>query len=390
MGGRPEHPREFVRTRRGTRADTLIMVKPTEPSSAVSNRPMIVTAAVLGLVAVAIGVFALRSALTGPRSAEAAGATTERQKGRATAAAIEAGLEAAARYQRDNQFEQAATILAKLSETNPTDLTVRRSYAQALLGLKQYDRAYEQYQAAVSLLPAGSTRQIAQGADAEAAQLHFEAGTCATMAGKVDRSIEHYSMAQTANPREPKYPLYLAMVQIKAGGADAESAAMASLLRAAKLNPELAEAWGTLAELELRRDQLGLAAQHVAEARRLQPAVAKWRLVEARILNRRGQAEQAATLLLALDQAQRLQPAVLTVLGESYGLLRKPAEAAKLYADAFAAVAPDGQPNAEFAFQAALWFERAGDEASAAKFATSASMLGHGGARTMAERLKSK
>ncbi|MFN7020977.1 MAG: tetratricopeptide repeat protein [Phycisphaerales bacterium] len=366
------------------------MVNPTEPSSPASNRPMVVAAAVLGLIAVAIGALAVRSAMTGPRSAEAAGATAERQKGGASAAAVEAGLEAAATYQRDNRFEQAATILAKLAETNPTDLTVRRAYAQALLGLKQYDRAYEQYQAAVSLLPVGSTRQIAQGADAEAAQLHFEAGTCATMAGKADRSIEHYSMAQTANPREPKYPLYLAMVQIKAGTADAESAAMASLLRAAKLNPELAEAWGTLAELELRRDQLGLAAQHIAEARRLQPAVAKWRLVEARILNRRGEAEQAATLLLALDQAQRRQPAVLTVLGESYGLLRRPADAAKMYADAFAAVAPDGQPNAEFAFQAALWFERAGDGTSAAKFATSASMLGHEGARAMAERLKSK
>ncbi|MCC6322365.1 MAG: hypothetical protein IT438_13125 [Phycisphaerales bacterium] len=362
-----------------------------EPSSGrpKSNRPLLAAAAVLGAAVLVIGGIAVRSAMNGPSEASAAGGGTG-EVAPASAAAVEAGLEAAAKYQRDNQFEQAATILAKLSETNPQDLSVRRAHAQSLMGLKQYERAYNEYQAAVSLLPPGSTRQIAQGADVEAGQLHFEAGTCATMAGKIDRAVEHYSMAQTADPREAKYPLYLAMVQIKAGDGASESAAMASLLRAAKLNPELAEAWGTLAELELRKDQPGLAAQHIAEARKLQPAVAKWRLVEARVMNRRGESEQAATLLLALDPTQRNQPAVLTTLGESYGLMRKPEEAAKMYAGALAS-GPEGQtPNAEFAYQAALWYERAGDKDNAQKMATTAAMLGHDGAKAMAERLKSK
>lgn len=365
---------------------------PTSKSLSGSGRPVIAGVLVLGAAVLVIGGLALRSAMSPPSAASAG----EKPLTTASAKAIEAALESAAKYQRDGQFEQSSTILSKLVETNPQDPAIRRAYAQTLMGMKKYTPAYEQYEAALALQPPGTMQRIAAGKDEQAAQLHFEAGTCASAAGMLDRSIEHYSMAQTAAPGEAKYPLYLAMVQIKrAGGTDpeTESAAMASLLRAAKLNPDLAEAWGTLAELELRRDQPGLAAQHIENARKLQPAVAKWRLVEARILNRKGEAERAATLLLALDPSQRNQPAILTVLGESYGLMRKPAEAAKLYADAFAASGAsngDAGPNAEYAYQAALWHERAGDKGNAAKFATSASMLGHADAKDLSVRLKGK
>jgi predicted Zn-dependent protease len=376
-------------------ADTLVMVNDTNPTDSrpapaerSSNRPLVAAVLVLGAAVLVIGGIALRSAMRGPSPAVA----NDQHAKEASSAALQAGLEAAAKYQRDNQFAQAVTILSKLAESNPQDQSVHRAYGQALIGLKEYKQAYEQYEAAVSLIPAGATKQIAQGADSASAQLHFEAGTCAMLAGQIDRAIEHYSMAQTADPREPKYPLYLAMVQVRKGEPEADSAATANLLRAAKLNPDLAEAWGTLAELELRKDQRDLASQHITEARKLQPAVAKWRLVEAKILNRKGEPEQAAALLLALDESQRYQAGVLTVLGESCGLMRKPADAAKMYADAFSASSngADGQPNAEFAYQAALWSERAGDKAEAAKFATTASMLGHADAKGLAERLKSK
>lgn len=353
-----------------------------------STRPMLAAIVVLGAAVLVIGGIALRSAMNSPSAASAG----QRPSGAASnAESVEAALLAADKYTRDGQFEPAATILAKLAESNPQDQAVHRSYAQALIGLKKYGPAYEEYEKAIALMPAGTTGRIAAGSDAPAAQLHFEAGTCATAAGRLERAIEHYSMAQTADPREPKYPLYLAMVQIKTAGPDSDAAAIASLLRAAKLNPELGEAWGTLAELELRNNQPGLAAQHIEQARALQPAVMKWRLVEARILNRKGEAERAATLLLAMDGSQRMDPAVLTVLGESYGLMRKPAEAAKVYADAFAASASGATgPNAEFAYQAALWHQRAENAGEALKFATSAAMLGHEDARELAERLKAK
>jgi hypothetical protein len=108
-------------------------------------------------------------------------------------------------------------------------------------------------------------------------------------------------------------------------------------------------------------------------------------LVEARILNRRGEAEQAAAVLTALRADQRAEPAVLGVLAESYGLMRKPAEAAAMYAQASRAAA---SPNPELAYQAALWFERAGDKAQAMSFAKTAALLGHADAADLAKRLE--
>ena len=102
------------------------------------------------------------------------------------------------------------------------------------------------------------------------------------------------------------------------------------------------------------------------------------------MLNRRGKAELAAGLLTALREEQRREPAVLGVLAESYGLMRRPGEAAAMYAKAFAAVTP---PNAELAYQAALWYERASNGAEATKFAKSAALLGHKDAAEAAQRL---
>src|SRR5690606_30382505 len=130
--------------------------------------------------------------------------------------------------------------------------------------------AYEQFVAAMAI------------ADGDAA-LHFEAGTVANTAGLTDRAYEHYYRAQMMAPNEPKYPLYLAMIQIKQ---DERTAAMASLVRAVTLNEDLAEAWGTLAELELAENMLGLAQQHIEKARALQPESEKWKIAEAKILKR--------------------------------------------------------------------------------------------------------
>ncbi len=341
--------------------------------------------AVLGLggLVLVVGGFALYTAVHTPAPAAGSGTSPKGIVGNA-ATAVEAGLDAAAKYQSAGKLPEAAAILAKLAEAEPTDGAVRRAFAQVLLGQKQYADAYAQYEAAVALLPAGTTERIAKQGDPEAAELHFEAGTCASLAGLLGRAEEHYSMAQTADRRNPKYPLYLAMVQLKKGDKQSETAATASLLRAVHLNPDVGEAWGTLGEVALRNDQLTIAEQHLEKARKLQPEVVRWRMDQARLLNRRGEAERAAALLTALSPEQRSDPIVLGVLAESYGLMRKPAEAATAYAAAFKAVSP---PSAELAYQAALWFERAGEAEQAKNFAKTAAMLGNADAKDLAARL---
>ncbi len=347
-----------------------------------SRRGLLAIVGLLFAVLIVGAVFVAKSFLTVVPAKANAGNNT-----RNGATAIEAGLEAAATYQRERKFPEAMAILGKLAEQSPTDRAVRIAYAQALIGQEKHAEAFEQYEAAIKLSGASPVKPT--GAEAAAptgfkrdpalAQLHFEAGTTANMVGFSDRAEEHYWMAQVLDPMEAKYPLYLSMMQLKKGGEEADAAAGASLLRAVKVNPDLAEGWGTMAELELRKNQLGLAKQHIETARKLQPEVSRWRIVQARILNRQGEPEQASAILQALPTSDRMNKSILELQSESFGLMQKPYEAATMYEQA-QELAP---ADAELAYQAALWFKRAGDVAKARENAMKAKMLGHEGGREL-------
>lgn len=290
--------------------------------------------------------------------------------------ALEAGLAAAAVHQRDGRFAEAAAIVARLAEQTPFDPRVRLAWAQALVGRGDHTGAYEQYQAAIAIEQDSSEALTNNPALAE---LHGEAGTCAMVAGLADRAVEHYTAAQTADTSNPRYPLYLAMAQIRSGN---DAAAMVSLVRTTLLKPDLAEAWGTMAELELKQNHLGLAAQHLDKALALQPDSVKWRLVQGRLLNRKGEPEKALTVLSALPEQSRVAGPVLRLMGETYGLLNRPTDAAALYDNAARAAGSD----AELWYQAALWHRRAGDEPRAAAAASNAALLGHEQARRFNEQ----
>jgi tetratricopeptide (TPR) repeat protein len=349
------------------------------------RRGLLVVVGLLSVLLVVAGVFVVKALVASPSPADAA-----TRSARDGARAIEAGLEAAATYQREKKFTEAAAILEKLSEQSPTDRAVRIAYAQALIGLERYALAYKEYEAAIALgdssaddaLPAANEskesrlerraremKRLAGHRDPTLAALHFEAGTCANMADIPDRAEEHYWMAQVLDPGEARYPLYLSMIHIKKGDDDA---AMADLVRAVKLNPDLAEAWGTMAELELKKNQGSLSLQHIETARKLQPEVARWMLVQARALNRQLEPEKAAAILEALSPSQR-DKAVLEVLAESYGMLRTPRKAAEMYEAAWRNASTD----AELAATGAQWWHRAGDDKRALPLAKTAAMMGN-------------
>lgn len=274
----------------------------------------------------------------------------------AEASELQAAIDASAKYMAERKYPEARALLERMAEKHPTDRQVRILLARALVAQQEFAGAYEQFVAAMAL------------ADGDAA-LHFEAGTVANAAGLVDRAYEHYYRAQAMAPKDPKYPLYLAMIQIKR---DERNAAKASLVRAVTLDETIAEAWGTLGELELEDGSLGLAQQHVEKARGLQPESEKWKIDEAKILNRNNEPEKAATLLLSLSKETRHTKPVLSLLGQCYGLLGKPEDAAAMYEEAFLQ-----KRDAELAYEAALWRQRAGDEAGMRKMAEAAERLGH-------------
>lgn len=262
---------------------------------------------------------------------------------------------------REGDYAKAATLLEPLIQADPRAAEPRLLLAQVYCGQQRFPDAYVQIQAAIAATPKPTP-----------AALEFDAGTIANRAGLIDQAAVHYAAAQAANPRESRYPLYLAMIQIKQGQ---DSAATASLVRAVNLAPDLAEGWGTLGELELRANTLGLALDHFRKARDLQPALARWRVGEARVLKRQGDAEAAATILTALDERDRFHPDTLALLAECFGFLSRPRAAAEAYAAA--AITRAGSPDeGPFHRQAATWFDRAGDPEIAQKHARRADELG--------------
>ncbi|MFN0012644.1 MAG: tetratricopeptide repeat protein [Phycisphaerales bacterium] len=268
------------------------------------------------------------------------------------------------------QNQPAAAILSRAVERWPKDQELRLRLGEALIALKDFASAYPHYRAAIDIGPAP-------------ANLHLDAGTVANAAGLPDEAMAHYLLARKADPANPRIPLYLGMVHARRGD---DAAATASLLTAIGLDPSLAEAWGTLAELSLRNDRLGMAADQARKARELQPTELRWRLVEARALKRDNKPDQAAMLLVGLDAANRAQPAVLELLADCYGMLGKPAQAAAACEEAAKTRPADGT----VAYLAALWLDRAGKREDAERFARRADELGEPRAVALLQQLRGK
>lgn len=317
-----------------------------------------------GVVALAVLIAAGFLILRGVSNEEGNSAAGSGVAALAAEAAQKAKLEQGAEALRAMRYAEARAVLEPLADERPFDSDLRVLLAEALLGLEEFGEAYKQYEAAIALEQQGG------GAAGVSPDLHFTAGTVASRAGFLERANEHYAMARASRPTDARFAMFHAMVQIRMNEKDA---ANASLLQAVHLDPDLGEAWGTMAELEYGANRLGVSQQHLDRAMALQPGVERWRVLQARIFNRQARAEEAATIILGLSEPTRRTKSVLRLLGESYGLLSRPADAAKAYEEA----ATRERTDAELWYEAAVWRERAGDLESALRHARTASMLGH-------------
>lgn len=280
---------------------------------------------------------------------------------------IGAVLESSLEYMNVGEFEKARVILAEATRQHAEDQDLRVAYAQALVALEKPNAAYEQMEAALAI---GPRRH----------ELEFLAGTIASSAQRLDRALEHFSMAQTGDLTEVTYPIYLGQVRRQLG---MTTKAKESLLRAVKMDPENAVARGTLADIFLAENKIAMAKQQIEYARKVEPNATQWRIIEARILNRESEPEKALLVLQGMNEQDKLTLPVLRLTAECYGLLGRPQGAAEIYARAV-----EAKPrHPEVAFEAALWFERAGDGDQARSFAERAAMLGNEQARQMLQRI---
>jgi tetratricopeptide (TPR) repeat protein len=322
----------------------------------------------LGVVAIVVGVvWMVRSIATTTADDSAPGLTPG--SGRMTAAEMQAELSAVRRYLRDGEPGKADLILQRALAAFPDDQDARILLGETMLGLDRAADAYEQYVRAIAIGP-------------DHAELEFAAAAVANTAGLPARAEEHYWKAQSLDPSNPKHPLYLAQIQRKLGRLDE---AKASLLRATLLDPGQAIAWGVLADIALEENNISLARQHIARARAIEPGVSRWRLIEARIMRRDNDPAGAVRLLRSLPEEELLfDPALLGELATCYAMLSMPEDAAGLYMAA-SARRPD---DADLAYDAAVWLEKAGRPEDAQVFAAAAVNRGHQKARELLDALR--
>ena len=336
-------------------------------SSGVGGRRVLGVSLVCAGVALALGVaFVVRQGVVG--GPPAAGASVG-----PSALAIEEILRSSRVFLSQGEYGKAEAILGPAVREAPGDQDLRLARAEALLGLGKFEEAHEEFEAGIVIGP-------------DAASLRFDAASVANRAGLTERAEEHYWEAQRLDPREARYPLYLAQVQRKLGKL---TEAKKNLLLAVQLDPTLDIAWGVLADVALEENNVSIARTHVARARELAPERLSWRIVEARIERRDNRPERALALLTGLSAEARAQePAVLREMALSLGLLKRPVEAAELYADAASMTATGNSALPELLREAAAWYERAGMLDEAIVYASRAMRAGDAEAGALMDRLE--
>lgn len=303
------------------------------------------------------------SVLRGGGSAPGGGGLPEA----ASSVDVTESLEAARVYVGQQEYGKAEAVLRSAVEDHPGDHRLREALGEVLLAREDQAGALEQY-----------AWLVAEGSDS--AGVAFAAGSIAAVLGDAERAAGFHTRAAELDPANADYPLHLARAQIELGLIED---AKVNLTRAAVLDEGLGVVWGMLGELALRENNLPMAAQHVTEARRLEPGVVAWRVLEARILKRQGEPERALMLLAGLTGSDRNQPAVLRAMGECLGLLGRGSDALSLYE-----MAIEAEPSEpEFRLEAALWAERLGRTERALDLAEQARMMGEERAEAVIERL---
>jgi len=267
-----------------------------------------------------------------------------------------------------NEFSRAEALLREGVRTYPAEQTLRLMYGEALLAVKKPVEALEQYEAAIGIGP-------------DHAEYRHVAASIADDLGMLEEAEFHWTIAQKLAPAHAKFPLYLAQVQRKLNKPDA---ARASAVIAATIDPELDEAWATLAMISLDENNLNMALQHVAKARALNADSVFYRVLEARALRRDNQPQRALDLLMGISEPVRLGDAgVLTEISLCLGMLGRPGDAAAMYEQA----ARRAESVAGPMYEAAVWHERAGQREAALRCAQAAAAAGNERARALVERL---
>lgn len=333
-----------------------------KPGSA--RAPAIVALTLVAIAVIVAGGWTIMSLLKTPPSGSPSAASPM-----ATPQTVQEILDAARAYLDQDKAPAAEIILIAAVERIPDNQSLRLLLGECLLQQERLDESYDHY-----------TQGIFIGPDHP--EYRFVAGTIASKLNRLEDAETHYKVAQSMDRSNPKFPLYLAQVQRKMGKVDD---ARASLVIATKLDETLSVAWATLAAIALDENRQDVAKQYINRARAIEPDRPDFRVIEAKILRRGNEPQQAADLLLAIPEADRLRDqGTLLELSLCYGMLGKVSDAAAMYVAALG-LNPD---DPELAYQAAIWLDRDNQRGRAETYAQHAAAKGHEGAKKLVEAWK--
>jgi tetratricopeptide (TPR) repeat protein len=317
-------------------------------------------ALILGaLVSIVLIVLAIRSLIgSTERSADSISETTTSESSSAPIQTIEQVLESVQVYVSSEDYPPAIAILKSAIARYPLDVDLRFALGDLYMMTQEYPLAYEQYVAAI---------EHSEGTLPEA---QFTAGTLANMIDQPEMALVHYQTALDAAPNNADYALYLANIQFKLNKLDE---AKASLAIAARLAPDRAMVFGTWAQIALRQNKLSIASQQIDKARQLEPTNSAWIILDAKIQKRLGDPDRAIELLTSLTDSSLDDPEAMKLLAESFGMVGRLEEAASRMID----YATRHNEDAQAAFDAAIWSQRAKLMKEARQWGRRARDLGH-------------
>jgi len=252
-------------------------------------------------------------------------------------------------------FPGARLLVSELIDQYPGDPQAYVYLAQAAMGQRQWQVAYE-----------AATKAIERDPDLH--EMHFLAGVLAEKIDDRKAAESHYLAAMDVHDSIAKYPLYLANLYLRSSRLDD---AQLYALRVLRLDPTIAQAYSMLAEIAGRQGKVDMAIDQINRAIKLSPPDSADRLAytiqRVKLLRRRGPADrqEALNALLALPTEYRQQRREITEqLAQTYLSLERPADAAA----AWSAWLERRPGDAAAAAEAGLALVRAGDEAAARQY----------------------
>lgn len=235
-------------------------------------------------------------------------------------------------------------------ERYPRYAPARNTLAQVLIYDEKQQEAYEELKRSIEL-------------DKQQPEAHLLAGTVARGLGLMEESAKHYADAASLDPRNVSYKLHLAQIYVERNDL---AQAQIIVLEALAIDSSAYTAYALLSEINARRNDVPQALLNIDRAIEktpiaVRPLQAQYILRKAALLRRSNDPDAALQVIASLTTAESREDAALNEAAVCWGMLGKPAMAAKVYEDAFA----NAPLNDRLAASAARWHIKAGDTRAA-------------------------